>query len=82
VEEKLRVEVEVTLTDGLSKIQVNQQSEQDLSPDMIAMVLAGGLALAIRLSDDEAQTMKDVIEYLNNEFIDPNAFFDARIVEQ
>ncbi len=82
MEEKLRVEVEVTITDGLSKIQVNQQSEQDLSPDMIAMVLAGGLALAIRLSDDEAQTMKDVIEYLNNEFIDPNAFFDARIVEQ
>jgi hypothetical protein len=82
VEEKLRVEVEVTITDGLSKIQVNQQSEQDLSPDMIAMVLAGGLALAIRLSDDEAQTMKDVIEYLNNEFIDPDAFFDARIVQQ
>jgi hypothetical protein len=82
VEEKLRVEVEVTITDGLSKIQVNQQSEQDLSPDLIARVLAGGLALAIRLSDDEAQTMKDVIEYLNNEFIDPNAFFDARIVEQ
>ena len=82
MEEKLRVEVEVTITDGLSKIQVNQQSEQDLSPDMIAMVLAGGLALAIRLSDDEAQTMKDVIEYLNNEFIDPDAFFDARIVQQ
>jgi hypothetical protein len=82
VEEKLRVEVEVTITDGLSKIQVNQESEQDLSPDMIAMVLAGGLALAIRLSEDEAQTMKDVIEYLNNEFIDPDAFFDARIVQQ
>ncbi len=82
MEEKLRVEVEVTITDGLSKIQVNQQSEQDLSPDMIAMVLAGGLALAIRLSEDEAQTMKDVIEYLNNEFIDPDAFFDARIVQQ
>jgi hypothetical protein len=82
VEEKLKVEVEVTITDGLSKIQVNQESEQDLSPDMIAMVLAGGLALAIRLSEDEAQTMKDVIEYLNNEFIDPNAFFDARIVQQ
>jgi hypothetical protein len=82
VEEKLKVEVEVTITDGLSKIQVNQESEQDLSPDMIAMVLAGGLALAIRLSEDEAQTMKDVIEYLNNEFIDPDAFFDARIVQQ
>ena len=82
MEEKLKVEVEVTITDGLSKIQVNQESEQDLSPDMIAMVLAGGLALAIRLSDDEAQTMKDVIEYLNNEFIDPDAFFDARIVQQ
>ena len=82
MEEKLKVEVEVTITDGLSKIQVNQDSEQDLSPDMIAMVLAGGLALAIRLSEDEAQTMKDVIEYLNNEFIDPDAFFDARIVQQ
>jgi hypothetical protein len=82
VEEKLRVEVEVTITDGLSKIQVNQESEQDLSPDMIAMVLAGGLALAIRLSEDEVQTMKDVIEYLNNEFIDPDAFFDARIIQQ
>lgn len=82
MEEKLRVEVEVTITDGLSKIQVNQESEQDLSPDMIAMVLAGGLALAIRLSEDEAQTMKDVIEYLNNEFIDPDAFFDARIIQQ
>ncbi len=82
MEEKLKVEVEVTITDGLSKIQVNQESEQDLSPDMIAMVLAGGLALAIRLSEDEAQTMKDVIEYLNNEFIDPDAFFDARIVQQ
>lgn len=82
MEEKLRVEVEVTITDGLSKIQVNQESEQDLSPDMIAMVLAGGLALAIRLSEDEAQTMKDVIEYLNNEFIDPDAFFNARIVQQ
>ena len=82
MEEKLKVEVEVTITDGLSKIQVNQESEQDLSPDMIAMVLAGGLALAIRLSEDEAQTMKDVIEYLNNEFIDPDAYFDARIVQQ
>ena len=48
---------------------------------MIAMVLAGGLALAIRLSDNEAETMKDVVDYLNGEFIDPNSFMDARIVK-
>jgi hypothetical protein len=82
VEEKYKIEVEVTMTDGLTKIQVNQDSEQDLAPDIIAMVLAGGLALAIRLSDDEAQTMKDVMDYLNDEFINPDSFQDARIIQQ
>ena len=80
MEEKYKIEVEVTITDGLSKIQVNQNSEQDLSPDILAMVLASGVALAIRLSDNEAETMKDVIDYLNGEFMDPNSFLDARIV--
>ena len=82
MEEKYKIEVEVTMTDGLTKIQVNQDSEQDLAPDIIAMVLAGGLALAIRLSDDEAQTMKDVMDYLNDEFINPDSFQDARIIQQ
>ena len=81
MEEKYKIEVEVTITDGLSKIQVNQNSEQDLSPDILAMVLASGVALAIRLSDNEAETMKDVIDYLNGEFMDPNSFIDARIVK-
>ena len=77
-----KIEVEVTVTeDGNSKILVHQDSEQDLPADMIAMVLAGGLALAIRLSDNEAETMKDVIEYLNGEFIDPNSFIDAKIIK-
>ena len=58
MEETYKIEVEVTVTeDGNTKIQVHQASEQDLAPDMIAMVLAGGLALAIRLSDDEAETI-------------------------
>lgn len=77
-----KIEVEVTVTeDGNSKILVHQDSEQDLPADMIAMVLAGGLALAIRLSDDEAETMKEVIEYLNGEFVDPNSFIDAKIIK-
>ena len=33
------------------------------------------------LSDNEAETMKDVVDYLNGEFIDPNSFMDARIVK-
>lgn len=81
MEEKYKIEVEVTISDGLSKIQVNQNSEQDLPPDILAMVLASGVALAIRLSDNEAETMKDVIDYLNGEFMDPNSFIDARIVK-
>jgi len=82
MEETFKIEVEITVTENSqSKIQINQVSEQDLSPDMIAMVLAGGLALAIRLSDNKAETMKDVVDYLNGEFIDPNSFMDARIVK-
>lgn len=81
MEEKYKIELEVTVLDGNAKIQVNQNSEQDLSPDILAMVLASGVALAIRLSDNEAETMKDVIDYLNGEFIDPNSFVDARIVK-
>lgn len=81
MEETYKVEVMVTITDGLSKIQVNQNSEQDLSPDILAMVLASGTALAIRLSDNEVETMRDVIDYLNNEFIDTGSFKDARIVK-
>ena len=82
MEQTYKIEVEVTVTeDGNSKILVHQDSEQDLPADMIAMVLAGGLALAIRLSDNEAETMKDVIEYLNGEFIDPNSFIDAKIIK-
>lgn len=81
MEEKYKIELEVTVTEGNAKIQVNQNSEQDLPPDVLAMVLASGVALAIRLSDNEAETMKDVIDYLNQEFMDPNAFVDARIVK-
>lgn len=81
MEQTYKIEVEVTVTEGNSKILVHQDSEQDLAPDMIAMVLAGGLALAIRLSDNEAETMKEVIEYLNGEFIDPNSFIDAKIIK-
>jgi len=81
MEEQYTVEVEVTVREGKSKIQVNQSSEQDLSPDTIAMVLAAGLALAIRLSDNEAETMRDVIDYLNGEFTDPESFSDARIIK-
>lgn len=78
MEEKYKIELEVTVLDGNAKIQVNQNSEQDLSPDILAMVLAAGVALAIRLSDNEAETMKDVIDYLNGEFIDPNSFIEDR----
>ncbi len=82
MEEKYKVEVEITIVDGISKIQVNQETNQDLAPDMIALVLAGGLALSIRLSDNEVETMNEVIDYLNGEFINPDSFIDAKIVKQ
>lgn len=80
--EILKVEVEVVINDNdQTKILVHQTSNQDLSADMIAMVLASGLALAIRLSENDVETMKDVIDYLHGEFIDTESFKDARIVK-
>ena len=81
MEKKYKIELEVTVTDSNSKILLYQNSEQDLAPDFLAMVLASGVALAIRLSDNEGETMKEVIDYLNGEFINPNSFADARIMK-
>ena len=52
----------------------------------MARVLAGGLALCVRLSNDEGikkdhELMKEVIDYLNNEFISLESFLDAQIIK-
>jgi hypothetical protein len=48
---------------------------------MIRSVLVGGVALSIRVEDgpkNQAKALRDVINYLESEFINPDSFSDAK----
>ena len=79
-ENKLKVSVEVTIEDNDNFI-FNILAPRSLNTDMIRSVLVGGVALSIRAEEtpkDQAKALKDVIDYLESEFIDPDSFSDAK----
>jgi hypothetical protein len=79
-ENKIKVSVEVTIEDDNNFI-FNILAPKSLDTDMIRSVLVGGVALSIRAEDtpkDQAKALRDVIDYLESEFIDPNSFSDAK----
>ena len=80
-ENKIKVSVEVTIEDDSNFI-FNILAPQSLDTDMIRSVLVGGVALSIRAEEtpkDQAKALRDVIDYLESEFIDPDSFSDAKI---
>jgi hypothetical protein len=80
-ENKIKVSVEVTIEDDDNFI-FNILAPKSLDPDMIRSVLVGGVALSIRAEEtpkDQAKALRDVIDYLESEFIDPDSFSDALI---
>jgi len=79
-ENKLKVSVEVTIEDDNNFI-FNILAPRSLNTDMIRSVLVGGVALSIRAEEtpkDQAKALKDVIDYLESEFIDPDSFSDVQ----
>jgi hypothetical protein len=79
-ETKLKVSVEVTIEDD-NNFLFNILAPQSMDRDMIRSVLAGGVALSIRAEEnpkDQARALRDVIDYLESELIDPNSFSDAQ----
>jgi len=79
-ENKLKVSVEVTIEDDDNFI-FNILAPRSLNTDMIRSVLVGGVALSIRAEEtpkDQAKALKDVIDYLESEFIDPDSFSDVQ----
>jgi hypothetical protein len=79
-ENKIKVSVEVTIEDDSNFI-FNILAPQSLDTDMIRSVLVGGVALSIRAEEtpkDQAKALKDVIDYLESEFIDPDSFSDVQ----
>ena len=79
-ENKIKVSVEVTIEDDNNFI-FNILAPKSLDTDMIRSVLVGGVALSIRAEEtpkDQAKALRDVIDYLESEFIDPDSFSDAQ----
>jgi hypothetical protein len=74
----LTVCVEVEIKDGRSHIQIKKSPSDDLTIEDLGKILAGGLALTIRASDNEAKFMGEIIDYLQREFVDHESFNDVK----
>jgi hypothetical protein len=74
------VVVQMTRRDGMSYFNIGQPKEQDeLTLREIRMILAGAVALTIKSSDNDAKAMREVIEYLEREFVDVDSFNDHKV---
>jgi hypothetical protein len=77
---KMTVSVEVTVKD--ERFYFNILTNEGISLPMIRSILAGGLALSIRgekTPETQAKAIKEVINYLESEFINPDSFHDNNI---
>jgi hypothetical protein len=75
------VDVDLDSETNQSKFEILQPSDQQkLSIEQIAATLSGALALCIRLSPNESEMMRTTIDYLNHEFVNPNAFLDGEVL--
>ena len=79
--QKYKIIVEVEENDGRYFFDIQQPKDQKGSLDIqgIRAVLAGALALTIRGSENEPKAMRDVIDYLNSEFVNTDSFTDVFI---
>ena len=75
-----RIIIDTTLTDDKCLYNLLLPKDQpELSIKQVTAILSGTLAMDIRGSEDEAQTMKEVIDYLNFEFVNPDSFRDVEM---
>lgn len=76
---KVTVEVKV-MEDG--RFMFNILANESLNHDAIRSILAGGLALSIRGEEtpkEQAEAFRDVIKYLEDEFISVDSFSDVKM---
>jgi len=83
MEQKYQVIVDATLKeDGRMYLNLKQPSEgvsSILTIEEIRPILAGGLAMSIRASKDESKAMREVIQYLEEEFVNSDSFSDLKL---
>jgi hypothetical protein len=83
MEKNYQVIVDATLKeDGRMYLNLKQPSEgvsSILTIEEIRPILAGGLAMSIRASKDEPKAMREVIQYLEEEFVNSDSFSDLKL---
>jgi hypothetical protein len=80
---KLKVCVEVSVADN--KYQFDISAPNSLTIKEIRSILVGGVCLTIhgeKTSKDQGRALKEVIDYLKDDFIDIDSFSDVSIVKQ
>lgn len=77
---KITVSVEVTIKDD--KYFFNILAPQSLSTEEIRSILVGGVCLTIhgeKTPKEQAKVLKDVISYMEQDFIDTDSFSDVSV---
>jgi len=80
IDNKLQVTVDVDRQEDDSYV-FNILASESLDTETIRSILAGGLALTIRAAKtpkEQGRILKEVIDYLESEFINPDSFSDAQ----
>lgn len=66
--------------DGRSYFDISVgDGNKDISLRDIRAILTGAVAMTIRLSENDAEAMTEVINLLNEQFVSPHAFEDGKI---
>ena len=77
----LSVRVDMTYVNGRFNFQLF--AEKEVKPEMLRAMLVGGVALTIKAEEGpekQGVAMKEVIDYLTNEFISTDSFENAKYV--
>jgi hypothetical protein len=80
--ETLSVRVDMTYVNGRFNFQLF--AEKEVKPEMLRAMLVGGVALTIKAEEGpekQGVAMKDVIDYLTNEFISTDSFENVKYVQ-
>lgn len=78
---ELEINTKVVVKDGIATFYISHPKEQQkLSVKEKAYILAGGVALCINIESKSGNghvLMTEIIDYLNNEFINLDSFSDS-----
>jgi len=81
---EIKIHVTATFVDGRAyfniKLPEDGQNNETITLNTVRMILTGAVAMTVRMSENDVEAMKQVIELLNEQFVSPDAFEDGKIM--